>query len=303
MKTFDLLKSKAIGINEMAVIINSVYNINPKKNIVNGRFLTNSTIDFINKTDKIFKNELTREANFLNMWLDEHLKVDNFKKEYIHAMKKNNKKPIDILFVSEAPPLKFIDNKLHSKYIFGSDKSIGAYRTAPYNAIKYVKEKKKKYSANVSNTDLINLFDKYNVGFLDLIPIPMPNPISTDLRDHWSSDTSGKSKEPIVVQMLNHAIDNFKNETERMFNEDLIIVLMMPVKTALGIIDYCISYDKIDNSFIGKYKNSIIKTNTNTTKLNSNDTGLKTLALRLHKQVVSSDAGSPHVSLIINALS
>lgn len=302
MKVFDKLKTNTIGIKEIADIINSIYNINPKKDITNGNQFTINTRDFLKKTDNNFKIELTNENLLLNKWLDEHSKVDKFRKEYINTMKRNYKMPIDVLFISEAPPLKFIKDKLHSKYIFGSDKNIGAYRVAPYNAIKYVKENKSNFSLNVSNTDLINLFEKYNIGFLDLIPIPMPNPISTDLRDHWSFETNSKSKEPIVIQMLNHAINNFKIETKRNFNDNLIVVLMMPTKTALGIIDYCISYSKVDDSFIGTYKNNIIKTNTNSTKINSNDSGLNKLALRLHKQLVSSDAGAPHVSLIINAL-
>jgi hypothetical protein len=302
MKVFDNLNLEFINPENFCEVINSIYN--PSVYDVNNfnELLSDNSKKIILKTDKNFKTYLQNQTLFINKWIKVYKQIESYRKAYLNKLKQNIEKDIEILFISEAPPLKIIGNDIHSKYIFGEDESIGSYRKAPFNAIRYVKESKTNEKSKVTNNDIIELFVKHNVGFIDLIKLPMPNSIPTELRDQWSFGVSNETEEPFVIQMLNHAIDEFKNETKRKLSNNLIIILMLPVKTALGIIDYSIKYSKKDDSFICKYRNQIIKTNTNQTKLNLQNNGLHKIVLRLHKQIVTCDAGSPHKSLIINAL-
>lgn len=240
--------------------------------------------------NNIFAKLPKLEDSHLTEWLTISKKVMCIYQNYL---KKIQDKEIKILIVSEAPMLTLDNDKFVCNYILGSG-SVGSYRTVPFESIwehnKIEDKKPDDYKTNPEQ--IINLFIKNNVAFVDLIPFPLPK-IPTDLRKNWKE----KNNRNFIISLFKNAVSKLQCDK---FSDELKIIFMMPPTTASGIIEYCIlNKNNIDNEFLKKYLIHITRCNDNNIFENKQ---LFEYSIKLHRQIVMSGAGGPEKNLFLNAL-
>jgi hypothetical protein len=282
------------------------------------------------KKSKTDKEKLNREyqvrlkhsidsikTNLINEWIN---LVKSNHKAYINYLKElfKDSNEIKYVIISEAPMLTIKENNgnilFDCKYIFSRQhENVGSYRKVPFDAFEENKHITNLKKSNTRADDLINLFVKKRVLFLDLIPLPLPK-IDSDLRKNWSTNAEYFiDDEPRVINFLRCSlafIFEIVKDKEFHFSDDTQIALMMPTNSALGIINFYMDLESKTNSsgtlnekiepFIGKIKNiSKIITRTN----NETDAKeLKEYSLRLHRQVAIGSQGGPELELLKHAL-
>ena len=240
------------------------------------------------------------QPSALNNWLGVYNQVKKDYDDYLNELKKASSQDIEVLIVAEAPLLSVDDSGgMKANYIF-SPCSVGSYRNVPYEAISSIKGSSLQVGYKTSAVPLIDLFKKHHVGFVDLVPIPLPQ-ISSKLRNDWS-DRNQKcfqiQNKPHIVDMLENAVNHFRQVTQRKFSKNLVVIFMMPRNTATGIFDYCTSLKVMQsNSFLHTYKQNILLTSDG-----SKLTHVTNQNRELCKQMVNAKSGYPSVSRFINAL-
>lgn len=242
-------------------------------------------------------NQLLESQSFKKIWLNTVNKVQESYGKYLNEMVY---KKIKYIIISEAPLLKFSDNKFTCNYIFDENiQSAGSYRAAPFHALNKVLDKNnnKEIAKEISANDLINLFSENGVAFIDLIPFPLPE-LNTKLREHWSINEKYFTEEnkPRVVTFLEIAFKYFLEETKCIIDLNVKIALMMPPKSALGILNFFINGHGTDCEELNILKEKFIVVNNNCDAIEFPDR-----SMRLHKAVVMSGAGGPNEDLIYNA--
>lgn len=144
---------------------------------------------------------------------------------------------------------------------------------------------------------LIQLCAEHGVAFMDLIPIALPE-LDTKLRENWSINKEYQIDEKArVITFLEIAFEYFIDKTKCKISPQAKVALMMPPKTALGILNFFL--DKGNNTNVvelNKLRESFVAVNSN-----SNARQFPDRALRLHKSVVMSGAGGPNEDLIYDA--
>jgi hypothetical protein len=247
--------------------------------------------EYINKLDDA--NNIENVAK-LNEW---SVLVENIKKFYLNYLKAISKvETFKYLIISEAPMLT-VNNPiaLNCNYIFDPSKPCTIYRKVPYQA----------FSDNYKNSqpgaqELIDVLIEKSVLFIDLISIPLPT-IDSDLREKWSRNINWvleetQTKEPIPLPLtllkisFKHVITELKKikcTEEIKFDKNLKIVLMLPPKTSIGIVDY-LAENPINRceSLPNELKNqviSLIRLNDYFATIESPD--LKRFSLRRFRQV------------------
>ena len=265
--------------------------------------------EYIEKLDTKIITDI--ETNKLNEWIS---LVDNIKKYYtVYLDNLKNVKRFKYLVVSEAPMLTIKSPlSLGCKYIFDSDEDSTIYRRVPYQSFTINNNK------NPTASHLISTFEKNKVLFIDLISIPLPT-IDTDIREKWSVDNDWKidGNEPLSFTLFKISLDNtikklkqIKKDNglpdEIIFNSNLKIILMMPPKTSMGIIDFVAADPKNNFENLPKEinKNLIIK---NLIRINGHDSKkiseqLKNIVLRQYRQVVMNSSNNPCVKHFKHAI-
>lgn len=252
--------------------------------------LSEDVLKWIQKEDKNIHSKISNPTNFpLKEWLLISQTVMSIYQNYLEKIKD---KEIKILIISEAPMLTLKDYKFVCNYILGQG-SVGNYRTVPYDSIwehnKIEGDKPVDYTTNPEK--IIDLFIKYNVAFVDLIPFPLPK-IATDLRKNWK-----KNRGNFLINLFKNALSKVQCDK---FSDELKIIFMMPPTTASGIIEYCIlNKDKLNDVFLKNYYSHITRCNDNSIFDNKK---LFDYSIRLHRQIVISGSGGPEKNLFLSAL-
>lgn len=141
------------------------------------------------------------------------------------------------LIISEASPIKWHKGDiLKINYIFDlQNNGVGVYRDEPFLA----------FEGNYPET-IKDVLKRKKVGFIDLIPIPIP--ISSTLRSNWASeDKFNILNKPITVLLLEWAIEHFIVECKSrniILSPDLKLCFMMPGNTSMSIFNYFEIYRK-----------------------------------------------------------
>jgi hypothetical protein len=132
---------------------------------------------------------------------------------------------------------------------------------------------------------------------MDLIPIPLPE-LNTKLRKHWSINEKYfiEENKPRVVTFLEIAFKYFLEKTKCKIDPNIKIALMMPPKSALGILNFFINGHVTDCNELNVLREKFIVVNNNCDAIEFPDR-----SMRLHKAVVMSGAGGPNEDLIYNA--
>ena len=218
--------------------------------------------------------------------------IENLKINYSNYLKALE--CIESIIVSEAPPI--ILNKkgiMEIKYILDpSIKNGGNYRNEIYKAFNTSK-------SGITAEELKNTLTKNNVGFIDLIPIPLP--FNSKLRMKWSTNKKFEiNGKPLPLVLLEIAFDVIFSTIP--IKSNVKICFMMPVNTSMGIIDYSMKkkYDiNSGNIFIPHER---IYANNSQTKSLTTIRDLRSLVLPLHKRNSISSGNTPNYLLIKNAL-
>lgn len=234
-----------------------------------------------------FARKLLRQKEEYNKFI---LELKKFYSDY-----KDKLRSIESIIVSEAPPI--ILNKkgeMEVKYILDpSIKNGGNYRNEIYKAFN-------KNKSSISADDLEKTLINNNVGFTDLIPIPLP--FDSKLRTKWSTDKKFEiDGKPLPLVLLEIAFE--ENFSGMNINQNVKICFMMPVNTSMGIIDYSKNnkYNiNITSEIIIPHER--IYANNSETKTSTTIRGLRTLVLPLHKRNSFSSGNTPNYLLIKNAL-
>lgn len=261
-----------------------------KKNRQNIKCILKESFDFF-KTGRIKKHPTKTELRVWAEWIKNNLEekrwgeyITNYKtiiqsnySKYLDTLKDQELKYV---IISEAPPIKWESGKLKFNYIFDiKNMGVGPYRDEPFNAF----NGKKKQT-------IIDVFAHSKVGFIDLIPVPIP--LSSNLRSDWAVKDEFKVTDennvPITVFLLKIAIQRFLKECKLRnitFNPNLKICFMMPGNTSMSIFHYYeinhkegLSFDsvfipndvlvKTNNGVKERYFNSLGKINLPLYKLN-----------------------------------
>lgn len=246
-----------------------------------------SILEILEKSNKeeSGKDEIKKE------WLNIVTKIHE---DYSHYLTQMKKIKINYLIISEAPKLTINEGNLHCNYIFDeTNDKVGFYRDAPYHALGGEK-------TNPTAHNLINLYVKEGVAFLDLVPIPLPE-LTTDLRFKWGFDEKYNVEGlPRNIIFLEIAFKKFLEETKATFHKNTKIALMMPPKTESGIINFFMDEDKKTNcEKLNVLRPQFIKENTNANIVNYE---IPHTAWRLHKAICTNGANSPQENMIKNAL-
>ena len=208
---------------------------------------------------------------------------------------KKNLSSIESIIVSESPPI-ILNQKgeMEVKYILDpSIKNGGNYRNEIYKAFN-------KNKSSISADDLKKTLIKNNVGFVDLIPVPLP--FHSTLRTKWSTDKKFEiDGKPLPLVLLELAFD--ENFSEMVINQNVKICFMMPVNTSMGIIDFSMNNKcDIKTTFGIFIPHERIYANNSETKTSTTIRGLRALVLPLHKRNSFSSGNTPNYLLIKNAL-
>ena len=256
-----------------------------------------------NLNDKINEIKESLIAEWKNLVSNCHVSYNEYLKKLFETSTE-----IKYIIISEAPMLTTKDDNgkivFDCKYIFsGSHKNIGSYRKVPFDAIQEINNCKKHNKDNPRAEDLINVFVKNRVLFLDLIPLPLPK-IDSELRKNWSTNEDYFiDDEPRVITFLRCSLKYiFKDYKKIGFSKDVQIALMMPSNSALGIINYYLSCDnKLKNE---PFKGKISYVKSKITRMNTKEDAksLSGFSLRLHRQVAIGSQGGPEKELLIHAL-
>lgn len=259
---------------------------------------TNSSDNSVNIKEEfnVFE-QLYEIQNTKKKWIDSVQNVQNSYNDYLTKM---SGKKIKYIIISEAPLLKFSEDKFSCNYILDKNiQSAGSYRTAPFNAVNKILNENYEQKTNeiITADDLIRLCEENGIAFMDLVPIPLPE-LNTKLREHWSinQDYFIEDEKPRVITFLEIAFEYFLEKTNCTIDSDVKIALMMPPKTALGILNFFINDKNTGNQQLDEIKGKFIIENTNNDAKQFQDR-----SMRLHKAVVMSGAGGPNEDLIYNA--
>jgi hypothetical protein len=232
------------------------------------------------------KQLLGQRKEYKNLITDLKLLYSNYK---------NNINLIERIIVSEAPPIILNKKgKMEVKYILDSSiKNGGNYRNEIYKAFNNNK-------IGISAKDLENTLIKNNVGFIDLIPIPLP--FNSKLRTKWSTDKKFEiENKPLPLVLLELALD--ENFSKKKISQNVKICFMMPVNTSMGIIDFSMNNKHdIETTFGIFISHERICANNSETKTSTTIRGLSSLVLPLHKRNSFSSGNTPNYLLIKNAL-
>ncbi len=215
--------------------------------------------------------------------------TDDYRKEMSEKAKE-----IKYLIISEAPMITLDKSTgtVTGNYLLEAfNTKLGLYHSVPYNSFKskeYYEEEK----------DLKHLFVKNQVGFLDIIPIPLLG-IDSNTRIDWGK--SATVTLPIVITRFDEAINNFLTTTQCKFADDLRIILLMPANTAMGIISYLEATTKLPSSLkeLGKIAAKIIEINT--PAIVAANPELYGKSVRLHKQIAINCSGHPDLIIFNHA--
>lgn len=184
-------------------------------------------------------NALTTD-DFLKEAKHKWLIIKNLLDQYFN----NLNLPIDKTLIYEAPPylLSIIDGKINFEAEFIFDKKC----SSPYvNAIRNCFNENKK--------DINQILSEKNVGFFDVIPIPIP--INSDLREKWATDTKfiidGKR---IFVHFFEWALEIYLFKLNGKFEKKHKIAIGIPLKNAVTIYEHAHMYEnwpgyELDNNF------------------------------------------------------
>ncbi|MBM3455865.1 MAG: hypothetical protein FJX80_12075 [Bacteroidetes bacterium] len=240
-----------------------------------------------NSVKKSGKDKIKKE------WLDIVEEIHYYYNNYLEQMKD---KEINYLIISEAPKLtiKKNEDKLHCSYIFDeTNDKVGFYRDEPYNALGGEK-------TDPTACDLINLYVEKGVAFLDLAPIPLPE-LTTDLRYKWGFDQDYNVEgRPRSIIFLEIAFEKFLKETNAKFNKNTKVALMMPPKTASGIIDFFMNIKNRTNcQELNELRLQFIQENNNENIVKYK---IPHTAWKLHKAICTNGANTPQETMIRNAL-
>ena len=152
--------------------------------------------------------------------------------------------PIDKTLIYEAPPylLSIIDGKINFEAEFIFDKKC----SSPYvNAIRNCFNENKK--------DINQILSEKNVGFFDVIPIPIP--INSDLREKWATDTKFIIDDKrIFVHFFEWALEIYLFKLNGKFEKKHKIAIGIPLKNAVTIYEHAHMYEnwpgyELDNNF------------------------------------------------------
>lgn len=218
--------------------------------------------------------------------------IKNLKINYSNYLK--DLECIERIIVSEAPPIILNKNGIMEiKYILDpSIKNGGNYRNEIFKAFNTSK-------SGISAQDLKKTLTENNVGFIDLIPIPLP--FNSKLRMKWSTNKKFEiNGKPLPLVLLEIAFDVIFSTIP--IKPNVKICFMMPVNTSMGIIDYSMKkkYDiNSGNIFIPHER---IYANNSQTKSLTTIRDLRSLVLPLHKRNSISSGNTPNYLLIKNAL-
>jgi len=218
--------------------------------------------------------------------------IENLKNNYSNYIK--DLQCIESIIVSEAPPI--ILNKkgiMEIKYILDpSIKNGGNYRNEIYKAFNISK-------SGITADDLIATLTKNNVGFIDLIPIPLL--FNSKLRMKWSTNKKFEiDGKPLPLVLLEIAFDVIFSTIQ--IKPNVKICFMMPVNTSMGIIDYSMKKKYDINSGGIFISHERIYANNSETKSLTTIRDLRSLVLPLHKRNSISSGNTPNYLLIKNAL-
>ena len=235
--------------------------------------------------------------NFVKAITEQNTEYANYIKnlQEIYKSYLSDLKSIKSVIVSEAPPI--ILNKkgiMEVKYILDpSIKNGGNYRNEIYKAFNTSK-------IGITAEDLKKTLIKNNVGFIDLIPIPLP--FYSKLRTKWSTDKKFEiDGKPLPLLLLELAFE--ENFSKKKISMDVNICFMMPVNTSMGIIDYSKNNEYNINITTKIFiPHNRIYANNSETKISTTIRGLRKLVLPLHKRNSFSSGNTPNYLLIKNAL-
>jgi hypothetical protein len=241
-------------------------------------------------------NQFPEIQNIKKNWIETVRNIQESYNNYLNVMKF---KEIKYIIISEAPLLKFSEGNFSCNYILDNlIQSAGSYRTAPFHALNKIfnENYNKEITDEISADDLITLCKTNGIGFMDLIPIPLPE-LNTKLREQWSINQQYfiEPEKPRVITFLEIAFKYFIDETKCKIDPNVKIALMMPPKTALGILNFFINDKETDCEALNKLKERFIVENKNIDAKEFPDR-----SMRLHKAVVMSGAGGPNEKLIYN---
>lgn len=245
--------------------------------------------DYIDKID----SKSPADNIKLKKWYKLVLKINQCYKNYLHEVALIDS--FKYVVFSEAPMLTFSKN-LRCQYIFDQDEDSTIYRSVPFQAFTNSTDSTPK--AN----DLIKAFKDNKVLFIDLIPIPLPT-IDTKIRENWSKNDDWIIEQdlPLPLTLLKQSFESCTKRLEEIrkkdisFCEDLKIILMMPPKTAMGILDpIALNPTKITPYLpnkLRKYAKSLIRVNEINSKLISPE--LNNLSLRQFRQIATGSSNYP----------
>jgi hypothetical protein len=292
---------------EKVGILDDYYKL--KKNLKKAK--TNDEKQDLNRTYQTQLKKLIEpiKQNLIKEWINLVKSNHEVYFEYLNRLF-NESNEINYVIISEAPMLTIKEKDetflFDCKYIFSkTHKNVGDYRRVPYIAISTIKNESE-IAEKPSADEIITLFIKYRVLFLDLIPIPLPK-IDSELRKNWSTNAEYYiNNEPRVITFLKCSLEFIfefvKNKTKKeICFSDPKIALMMPSNTALGIINFYLNTNNKHEPF----QNKIIDISQKITRQNNNIDAqtLFNFSLRLHRQVAIGSKGGPELELLKHALS
>jgi hypothetical protein len=242
---------------DFLVLINFIYN--PTNTIKSGTSLLETTKSGISENNKkiIIPNEselnsdisltaeyvlkqVQTEENFVNNWISVSNKVKDVYETYLDQLISKNEEVEFILF-SEAPLLGWKEGKVYSNYILDDCKVPGSYRSAPFKAIKKIKSVTDPKYNDINGPNLMSLFIKHNVAFIDLIPIPLPQ-LNAEFRTKNAENLyfSLDGTRPRTIDLLELATNHFFEKSSLKISENVKLAFMMPPKMADGIFNWII---------------------------------------------------------------
>jgi hypothetical protein len=145
-------------------------------------------------------------------------------------------------------------------------------------------------------TKMIDLLKKYDCGFFDVIPMPLP--INSDLRNRWATDDKFKfNNKRIFVHFFEWAVEQYKTKAKISNEQKHKIAVGIPLNNAITLYE---NYAPNRNVEFGEHANQIITFNTpHSINLNHKKNGLW---LHPFKNCVISTSNTPNAELMKLAL-
>ena len=178
--------------------------------------------------------------DFLNEAKHKWLNIKNLLDQYFNDLNL----PIDKTLIYEAPPylLSIIDGNINFEAEFIFDKKC----SSPYvNAIRNC--------FNENEKAINQILSEKNVGFFDVIPIPIP--INSDLREKWATDTKFIiDHKRIFVHFFEWALEIYLFKLNGKFEKKHKIAIGIPLKKAVTNYEHAHMCDnwpgyELDNNF------------------------------------------------------